>query len=70
VCSSDLTRSDGSADVFGLARFLRDDDLISHDGSFERIDFGRGIRTYSEQGRPRKLPFVSKFGPPKCCTAL
>jgi hypothetical protein len=27
-----VTSTDGGADVFGLAGFLRDDDLISHDG--------------------------------------
>jgi hypothetical protein len=29
-----VARSDGSADVFGLAGFLRDNNLISHNGSF------------------------------------
>jgi hypothetical protein len=33
-----VTRTNGGADVFGLAGFLRDDDLISHNGSFGRID--------------------------------
>ena len=32
-----VARTDGGADVFRLAGFLRDDDLISHDGSFKRI---------------------------------
>ena len=27
-----VARTDGGADVFGLAGFLRDDDLIGHDG--------------------------------------
>ena len=27
-----VARTNGSADVFRLARFLRDDDLVSHDG--------------------------------------
>jgi hypothetical protein len=27
-----VTRTYGGADVFGLAGFLRDDDLIGHDG--------------------------------------
>jgi hypothetical protein len=27
-----LAQTNGSTDVFRLARFLRDDDLISHDG--------------------------------------
>ena len=27
-----VTRTDGGADVFGLAGFFRDDDLIGHDG--------------------------------------
>src|SRR6202162_840376 len=33
-----VTRTDGSADVFGLAGFFRDDDLIGHNGSFRVID--------------------------------
>src|SRR5580704_13259849 len=33
-----VSRTDGSADVFRLAGFLRDDDLIGHNGSFRRID--------------------------------
>src|ERR1039458_4856889 len=33
-----VARTHGGADVFGLAGFLRDDDLVSHDGSFGRID--------------------------------
>ena len=42
-----VTRAHGGANVFGLAEFLRDDDLISHDGSFweERPI----VRTYGEQ---------------------
>jgi hypothetical protein len=33
-----LPRTDGAADVFRLAGFLRDNDLIGHNGSFGRID--------------------------------
>ena len=33
-----VTRTDGGADVFRLARFLRDDELIDHNASFRRID--------------------------------
>ena len=33
-----VARTHGSTDVFGLAGFLCDDDLISHDSSFRRID--------------------------------
>src|SRR5205807_601677 len=33
-----VTRTNGGADVFRLAGFLRDDDLISHAGSFRSID--------------------------------
>src|SRR5262245_59716386 len=33
-----VTRTDGGADVFRLTGLLRDDDLISHDGSVGRID--------------------------------
>jgi hypothetical protein len=33
-----VPRTDGDADVFGLAGFLRDDNLIGHIGSFRRID--------------------------------
>ena len=32
-----VARTDGGAHVFGLAGFLRDDDLIGHAGSFRRI---------------------------------
>ena len=46
-----VTRTDGGADVFRLAGFLRDDDLISHDGSFGRLHRRRAVRTYSEQGK-------------------
>jgi hypothetical protein len=33
-----VTRTNGGADVFRLAGFFRDDDLIGHDGSFRKID--------------------------------
>ena len=33
-----VARAYGGADVFGLAGFLRDDDLIGHNGSFRRIE--------------------------------
>jgi hypothetical protein len=33
-----VTRTDGGAHVFGLAGFLRDDNLVSHIGSFGGID--------------------------------
>ena len=33
-----VTRTDGGADVFGLAGFFRDDDLIAMTGSVGRID--------------------------------
>ena len=33
-----VTRTDGGADVFSLAGFFRDDDLIGHNGSFRRTD--------------------------------
>ena len=33
-----VARTNCGADVFGLAGFLRDDDLICHDGPFGRID--------------------------------
>jgi hypothetical protein len=32
-----VPRTHGGADVFRLAGFLRDDDLIGHTGSFRRI---------------------------------
>jgi hypothetical protein len=37
-----VARTNGGADVFSLARFFRDDDLISHDGfvSKDRFDSG------------------------------
>src|SRR6476646_7597084 len=44
-----VTRTDGGADVFRLTGLLRDDDLISHDGSFGRIDSRADMRTYSER---------------------
>ena len=43
------TRPDSGAHVFGLAGFLRDDDLIGHDGLLEESIPSRGVRTYSEQ---------------------
>ena len=33
-----VTRTHGGADVFRLAGFFGDDNLISHDGSFRRMD--------------------------------
>jgi len=33
-----VTRTDGGADIFRLAGFLRDHDLIGHNASFRRID--------------------------------
>jgi hypothetical protein len=36
-----VARTNGGADVFGLAGFFRDDDLIGHNGSFRRIDSQR-----------------------------
>ena len=40
-----VSRTDGGAHVFGLARFFRDDDLISHDGfvSEDRFDSWENI---------------------------
>jgi len=32
-----VARTHGSTDVFGLAGFLRDDDLIGHSGSFGKM---------------------------------
>ena len=52
-----VPRTDGSADVFGLAGFLRDDDLIGHIGSFRRIDSGEREHIANEMV-PGKL-----FGP-------
>ena len=47
-----VARTNGGADVFCLAGFLRDDDLICHDGPFGRMDFGNvSIRTYREHCR-------------------
>jgi hypothetical protein len=40
-----VTRTNGGADVFGLAGFFRDDNLIGHDELGWRIS----MRTYSEQ---------------------
>ena len=33
-----VVRTDGGADVLGLTGFLRNDDLICHDGPLGRID--------------------------------
>jgi hypothetical protein len=33
-----VTRTDGGTDVFGLAGFLRDDDLVGHNRLVRRID--------------------------------
>jgi hypothetical protein len=45
-----VARTHGGADVFGLAGFLRDDDLISHDGLVWKNRFdSAGMRTYREQ---------------------
>src|ERR1019366_10363231 len=45
-----VARTNCGADVFCLTGFLRDDDLVSHNGliSKNRLDSG-GMRTYSEQ---------------------
>src|SRR6266446_421476 len=44
-----VARTNGGADVPCLAGFLRDDDLICHDGPFGRMDSDDGsIRTYKE----------------------
>jgi len=47
-----VTRTNGGADVFRLARFFRDDDLIGHDGFVSKYRFDSGkSRTYSERNR-------------------
>src|SRR5271169_957994 len=47
-----VTRTDSGADVFRLAGFLRDDDLIGHGGFVSKDRFDSGLaRTYSEQNR-------------------
>ena len=38
-----VSRTDGGANVFRLTGLLRDDDLISHDGSFGRIQLENGV---------------------------
>jgi putative tryptophan/tyrosine transport system substrate-binding protein len=59
-----VTRTDGGTDVFRLAGFLRDDDLIGHNGSFQWID-SRG--TYSERSclasyvRIAQLPTIYSY---------
>ena len=54
-----VPRTDGCANVFGLARFFRDDDLIGHDGLGWKIQFdSTSMGTYSEQhGGASKLRF-------------
>jgi hypothetical protein len=45
-----VARTNGGADVFGLAGFFRDDDLIGHNGLVWKNRFGSAsMRTYSEQ---------------------
>ena len=45
-----VTRTNGGADVFRLAGFLRDDNLISHNGLVWKNRFDSGaMRTYSER---------------------
>src|SRR6266567_1240573 len=44
-----VARTNSGADVFRLAGFLRDDDLIGHDGLGWKNRFDSGaVRTYSE----------------------
>jgi hypothetical protein len=45
-----VTRTNGSADVFRLTGFFRDDDLISQDG-LSGVLLQRRTRTYSEQNK-------------------
>ncbi len=53
-----VARTNGGADVLCLAGFLRDDDLICHDGPFGRMDSDNAsIRTYKEhRGQVSLLP--------------
>jgi hypothetical protein len=45
-----VARTNCGADVFGLAGFLRDDDLICHDGPLGRMYLTVcAVRTYHEQ---------------------
>ena len=48
-----VTRTDGSADVFGLTGFFRDDDLIGHNGSFSKNQFDSGDREHIAQAVSR-----------------
>jgi hypothetical protein len=41
--------ANGGTDVFGLAGFLRNDNLVSHSGCLGRIDSTSSQRTYREQ---------------------
>jgi hypothetical protein len=70
-----VATADGGADVFRLAGFLGDDDLVGHDGSTMRKDFGGAAPgTYSElfswararsllieRGTPRESSMLSHF---------
>jgi hypothetical protein len=47
-----VARTHGRADVSRLAGFLRDDDLISHNGSFGRIDGAENIRGTAQLRKP------------------
>src|SRR5664280_1414103 len=63
-----VARTHGGADVFGLAGFLRDDDLVSHNGLVWKNRFGSAsIGTYREQyGLASCLGCILKWqqGPP------
>ena len=41
-----ITRPDGGANVFGLAEFLCDDDLVSHDGLVWKNRFDSCVREH------------------------
>ena len=58
-----VARANCGADVFGLAGFLRDDDLISHGSSPGRHRFNAGNRTYRERRRDLQAARLTP-GPP------
>jgi hypothetical protein len=66
-----VTRTNGGADVFGLAGFLRDDDLIGHKGSFRRIGSTEAkLEHIGNEITPQAVPDTSSLrilgGTPAC----
>jgi hypothetical protein len=56
-----VAKTNGGVDVFGLAGFLRDDDLISHDGLVWKHQFGSASGDITLRVPNFRL-WVDKFG--------